>query len=625
MHSLTGHSAQTTFVPRDSRSVSEETYSTYRSSSADNALIFRVSEKNMEDWEELRVAIAEFRRLVNEKKRGFDRLIQASGGENTGKNYVWARLQVQKDDPPCIHTLKKILQKHGIAVALFMGDWLVTRDGKAQAEACGTRRFADIQTYMTQWYHKHWLINDKKYAYRPSEHPDRPNGSGWKFVHLSNWCWSGDIMLENQSNTDTPLWKWKWTTTDFWTEVGLCDKIYFSLSALFRKCLKPGHNQEPILEFCDFLTTCINRDIQNHKKNKGALDPHLLEVDINYLKEYLLENASEYGMRINNGMYNSDGEFPDGKKLVRLSKDAIAMINMLARKPGEVLITYFREEFQNEKIDAIAPFLFHNIFVWDFWDFDTIFPGDEPRFHMITSVRWSSHIDNIAYKNLLRSSCKKLKPGGIIIDDGIRRSYTRECRWREMIELASELGEDYKFHFIKSSNWDILSVFIQRVAINSKWDKVHLTPQEIRENITGPEGWIAVPIQNYAKSDESEKIYLIRAEVRSAIMAALLWWHDRAESDWEKLLKLGPIQDAIDGAESAINQTALQHIPIWKGDTKFVINDYIGTISSQVMATLWNEVCNPKDVANSQKSLQALTNKHRQSRRGWRKPDIVEV
>ena len=68
-------------------------------------------------------------------------------------------------------------------------------------------------------------------------------------------------------------------------------------------------------------------------------------------------------MRINNGMYNSDGEFPDGKKLVRLSKDAIAMINMLARKPGEVLITYFREEFQNEKIDAIAPFLFHNIFV----------------------------------------------------------------------------------------------------------------------------------------------------------------------------------------------------------------------------------------------------------------------
>ena len=49
MHSLTGHSAQTTFVPRDSRSVSEETYSTYRSSSADNALIFRVSEKNMED------------------------------------------------------------------------------------------------------------------------------------------------------------------------------------------------------------------------------------------------------------------------------------------------------------------------------------------------------------------------------------------------------------------------------------------------------------------------------------------------------------------------------------------------------------------------------------------------
>ncbi len=594
----------------DSRIVSEQTYWTYRSSSADTALISRVSENNTSDGEELQHAIIEFRRLVNQKKRGFDRLIQASDHDNSSKNYIRARLEVQKEDPGCIHTIKEILQKHGLAVPLFMGDWLVTRDGKAQAEACGTRRFADIQTYLTPWYHKNWLITDEK-------HPYRRNGTGWKFVHLSNWCGSGDIMLENQSNTDLPFWKGKWTTTDYWSEVGLCDKIYFSLSALFRRCLKPWHNQEHILEFCDFLTTCINKDIQVHRRDTPD-DPHYLEIDINYLQEYLLENASWYEKRIKDNTYQSDDEFPDGKETVRLSKNAVDLVKSFIRNPREELDKYFVSEFQNGTIDGIAPFLFHNIFVWKFEEFDNIFSGNEPCFHMITSVRWSSHIDNIAYKNLLRNSCKKLKSGGIIIDDGIRRSYTRECRWKEMVELSEELGEDYKFHFIKSSTWEILSVFIQRIATTPKWEKVFLTPYEIKEGITWKDGGIAIPINTYGKDDLSEKTYLVQAEVRWAIMAGLLWWHDREESDWDSLLKLGPVQDAIDSTESAFRKITDHVVIQWS--SRQSIKEYIVSISAQVFEKLWNHIIKTNSSADIISSLQKLSNKPKK----WRKPAYQE-
>ncbi len=586
----------------DTRLVTENVYWSYRSSHADSCLIDKIPDER--DKDNLSKAIKDFRKLVYQKRRGYSRLAQANDQDTDDRNFIRARLEVQKDDPVCIHTIKKILQRYGIAETLFMGDWLVTRDGKAQAEACGTRRFAEIETFMTQWYYKHWLIEDKKIEYSP-------NISGGKLVHLSLWCGSGDIMLENQSNTDKPLGEWKWNTTDYWTEVWMCDRIYYSLTALFRGCLKPGHTQAHILEFCDFLTTCVNQDIQK-QKIEDPNNPHDLQIDINLLPWYILEHASRFGNKLKERRYASDGEFPDGKNITEVSSQAQSLIDSFALNPQETLKKYFLPVFLNGNIAWAAPFLFHNVFVDDFKNFDKVFHGDDPRFHMITSVRWSSHINNIPYKNLIRSSCKKLKPGGIIIDDWIRRSYSRECRWKEMHELSLELWDNYKFHFNKSSTWEILSVFIQRVAVTPKWDKVFLTLNEIREGVTGKEGGIAIPLNNYGKGDESEKIYLVKAEVRNAIMVSLLWWSDREMIDWDKLLKLWPLQDTLDRAESMISDK-IRQVRIWQWDTRKAVKDYIKSISDQVLHALWTNIIKPNSNADAIFALQKLTDSHRKS------------
>ena len=197
---------------------------------------------------------------------------------------------------------------------------------------------------------------------------------------------------------------------------------------------------------------------------KNPDDPHDLRCDINILRPYIIEHARKFAQKIKGQGYAADGEYPDGKTTTKVRTDTQTLITDFGKNPEDILEKYFQEGLKGD-IEGLAPFLFHNILVGKFQDFDTIFHGSEPRFHMITSVRGDSHIDNIAYKNLIRSSCKKLKPGGIVISDGIRRSYTRECRWKEMHDLASELGDDYRFYFIKSSSGDILSVFIQRVAV----------------------------------------------------------------------------------------------------------------------------------------------------------------
>ena len=69
MDLLSHHSAGTHLHIHDIRDVSEATYGTYRSRTADQALINSILHED--DKVMLSVAISVFRKLVNEKKRGF--------------------------------------------------------------------------------------------------------------------------------------------------------------------------------------------------------------------------------------------------------------------------------------------------------------------------------------------------------------------------------------------------------------------------------------------------------------------------------------------------------------------------------------------------------------------------
>lgn len=72
-------------------------------------------------------------------------------------------------------------------------------------------------------------------------------------------------------------------------------------------------------------------------------------------------------------------------------------------------------------------------------------------FNLVTSVKGTSHLDGEEYLSLITKACKRLRAGGMLIDDGIRRSYTLELRWDEVHRLEKTLGDEYRVSIIQES------------------------------------------------------------------------------------------------------------------------------------------------------------------------------
>ena len=96
-----------------------------------------------------------------------------------------------------------------------------------------------------------------------------------------------------------------------------------------------------------------------------------------------------------------------------------------------------------------------------FLDLPDIF--EESSFDLISGIRSDSHEDNKDFEADIANCLKLLRPGGIIVTDGILQSYTRVVRLQEMMRVYKAAGDEYRFEIIvdrKTGN--PLSLFIQR-------------------------------------------------------------------------------------------------------------------------------------------------------------------
>lgn len=89
----------------------------------------------------------------------------------------------------------------------------------------------------------------------------------------------------------------------------------------------------------------------------------------------------------------------------------------------------------------------HNVVLGDFSEFDTVMPKGG-TFAFIHSYRALSHAEDNDYEAVTYQAAQRLIPGGIMLEDGRRESYTRYERFNALLRLQSLLGDDYKISII---------------------------------------------------------------------------------------------------------------------------------------------------------------------------------
>jgi hypothetical protein len=136
----------------------------------------------------------------------------------------------------------------------------------------------------------------------------------------------------------------------------------------------------------------------------------------------------------------------------------------------------------------------HNVILGGFEKFAERFP-EAPAFNFVHSFRASSHAEDPLYKDLNTQVAKRLKPGGIIIEDGKRESYTRYERINELMALQNELGPEYRVGVIADKE-GAKSVLVQRAIICSDGTNKFFA-DEYGDRILC-EGCFYVPIQDFS-------------------------------------------------------------------------------------------------------------------------------
>jgi hypothetical protein len=137
----------------------------------------------------------------------------------------------------------------------------------------------------------------------------------------------------------------------------------------------------------------------------------------------------------------------------------------------DLFVELFDEEFvkqivlegsEEESIDLNehANMFFGNFFQGDFLDMPKLIDG---KVDIISSTRGDSHLSNPGFQTHVEQSLGKLNPGGLLMSDGIRQSYSNYYRVDEVENALEKTGRD-NFHtdYVLWANGEILSLLIQR-------------------------------------------------------------------------------------------------------------------------------------------------------------------
>lgn len=181
------------------------------------------------------------------------------------------------------------------------------------------------------------------------------------------------------------------------------------------------------------------------------------------------------------------------------------------------------EKFPEEQVDlsGLITIYAHNVILGYFEEFGEIFPEGEASFAFVHSYRATSHAEDSVYQDLILQAAKRLKPGGIIIEDGKRESYTRFERLEELkhveelLKLQAQLGPEYRIKVI-SDGQKSKSVVLERAVIQPDDRKVFFSDNN---DILRGQELNYIPLEQFAS--QSVKI-IFRNEIIKKLRALLI-------------------------------------------------------------------------------------------------------
>lgn len=174
----------------------------------------------------------------------------------------------------------------------------------------------------------------------------------------------------------------------------------------------------------------------------------------------------------------------DEQAKLRAEKDALDLeVSQLIERRKEIKLRekafiLSKKALERDRTDLAGEITIypHNVVLGDFADFKTVMP-DAPAFDWVRSWRASSHADDEQYAELIEACAYRLKPGGIITEDGKRESYTRFERVEQLQALQKKLGGEYRVSLIAKANGPS-GVLIERAVVRKDGETIFFSEKK---------------------------------------------------------------------------------------------------------------------------------------------------
>ncbi len=352
----------------------------------------------------------------------------------------------------------KLLIKKGVAVPIVAGDWSVNRM-RQSADLIGLKSWEELQNFLK----RHYSTDDEQE------------------IHFHKGPGNGALMDDLRKKDAN------------WKQIGMGDRLYFTVEDTLLKFAKPDAQKTPGFDkFLSVLGLGLRRTLKDKWFENS--DSHVVgdltmkegeEVNLNDLRLMFtqpdnlysklevkeLAGRMEYLVSVE---FEKDGYAPlpnEAKVLFDEFRSAIAAGTVV-----EFFRRFFDEPIFNQEHDLNEDAVFHEqgFMPGYFKEIPKQVPASSCL--LMSAIRSDSHENAQSFGRDIRKNLACLKPGGVLLTDGNRQSYTRFSRLKE-IQDALKGNSEFEARVIcgnnlKGESGEILGVAIQRKHPNKDffWD-----------------------------------------------------------------------------------------------------------------------------------------------------------
>ncbi len=178
------------------------------------------------------------------------------------------------------------------------------------------------------------------------------------------------------------------------------------------------------------------------------------------------------------------------------------------------------------------PVYLDGIFLDNFTNLDQHLPKESCS--LITAVRSDSHEDAETFTEDIRQNLRQLKKGGCLVSDGVRESYTRLYRFKEVLAVLEEREFKDKFKaeivFDTQTNMPV-SLFIQREHENgyfsSEEKKNFMADGTFSTDLVSADSRVDLQLMQFVRSEilritgDKESFFRLHKEIEDEVRAAI--------------------------------------------------------------------------------------------------------